>query len=74
MSVLVAQWIARWTSNPEVPGSSPGEDDLFTLERTFCSDFTKLNRIIFTSSLQSYFIRILSLRTGFYRKSLTGNG
>ena len=25
-SVSVAQWIARWTSNPEVPGSSPGGD------------------------------------------------
>ena len=24
--VSVAQWIARWTSNPEVPGSSPGGD------------------------------------------------
>ena len=24
--VLVAQWIARWTSNPEVAGSNPAED------------------------------------------------
>ena len=26
--VPVAQWIARWTSNPKVPGSSPGWDVL----------------------------------------------
>ena len=26
MSVPVAQWIARWTSNPKVPGSNPGRD------------------------------------------------
>jgi hypothetical protein len=26
MVVPVAQWIARWTSNPKVPGSSPGRD------------------------------------------------
>ena len=25
-TVPIAQWIARWTSNPEVPGSSPGGD------------------------------------------------
>ena len=25
-SVPVAQWIARWTSNPKVPGSNPGRD------------------------------------------------
>ena len=24
--VPVAQWIARWTSNPKVPGSNPGRD------------------------------------------------
>ena len=24
----MAQWIARWTSNPEVAGSNPVEDDL----------------------------------------------
>ena len=28
-SVPVAQWIARWTSNPKVPGSNPGWDDTF---------------------------------------------
>ena len=27
--VLVAQWIARWTSNPEAAGSNPVEDVLF---------------------------------------------
>ena len=26
MTVPVAQWIARWTSNPKVPGSNPGRD------------------------------------------------
>ena len=25
-TVPVAQWIARWTSNPKVPGSNPGRD------------------------------------------------
>ena len=28
--VPVAQWIARRTSNPEVVGSSPTGDDIFT--------------------------------------------
>ena len=27
--VSVAQWIARWTSNPKVPGSNPGSDENF---------------------------------------------
>ena len=27
--VLVAQWIARWTSNPEAAGSNPAEDGNF---------------------------------------------
>ena len=27
--VPVAQWIARWTSNPEVVGSNPTGDDQF---------------------------------------------
>ena len=27
--VLVAQWIARWISNPKVPGSNPGWDVSF---------------------------------------------
>ena len=27
--VPVAQWIARWTSNPEAAGSSPAGDDFF---------------------------------------------
>jgi hypothetical protein len=27
--VCVAQWIARWTSNPKVVGSSPTVDDIF---------------------------------------------
>ena len=27
--VPVAQWIARWTSNPEVAGSNPAGDDSF---------------------------------------------
>ena len=36
MSVVsVAQWIARWTSNPEVPGSSPGGDAFFYLKISF---------------------------------------
>ena len=26
MKVPVAQWIARWTFNPKVPGSNPGRD------------------------------------------------
>ena len=28
-AVPVAQWIARWTSNPKVPGSNPGGDARF---------------------------------------------
>ena len=28
--VRVAQWIARWTSNPEVVGSNPTVDDFFS--------------------------------------------
>ena len=28
-AVPVAQWIARWTSNPKVPGSNPGGDANF---------------------------------------------
>ena len=31
-SVFVAQWIARRTSNPEVAGSNPAEDDVFSKE------------------------------------------
>ena len=27
--VPVAQWIARWTSNPEVAGSNPAGDEIF---------------------------------------------
>ena len=27
--VPIAQWIARWTSNPEVVGSNPTGDDVF---------------------------------------------
>ena len=27
--VLVAQWIARWTSNPEAAGSNPAEVETF---------------------------------------------
>ena len=30
--VFVAQWIARRTSNPEVAGSNPAEDDVFSKE------------------------------------------
>ena len=26
VSVPLAQWLARWTSNPKVPGSNPGWD------------------------------------------------
>ena len=29
--VPVAQWIARWTSNPKVAGSNPAGDKLFCL-------------------------------------------
>ena len=29
ITVPVAQWIARWTSNPKVPGSNPGRDANF---------------------------------------------
>ena len=39
--VLVAQWIARWTSNPDIAGSNPAEDDsgfrCFTLFQKFTS-------------------------------------
>ena len=31
VKVPVAQWIARWTSNPKVPGSNPGWDDSFSI-------------------------------------------
>ena len=33
MEVPVAQWIARWTSNPEVAGSNPAGDEGFRKER-----------------------------------------
>ena len=33
INVFVAQWIARWTSNPEVAGSNPVEDELFLCKR-----------------------------------------
>ena len=39
--VLVAQWIARWISNPKVPGSNPGWDI------TFCKTSVRLNTIDF---------------------------
>ena len=29
--VPVAQWIARWTSNPEVVGSNPTGDDFLSI-------------------------------------------
>ena len=35
----MAQWTARWTSNPEVPGSSPGEDASFV---SFFRDYFKI--------------------------------
>ena len=38
MKVPVAQWIARWTSNPKVPGSNPGRD-----AKTF--EFLKKNNL-----------------------------
>ena len=28
LNVPIAQWIARWTSNPEVVGSNPTGDDV----------------------------------------------
>ena len=33
-SVPVAQWIARWTSNPKVAGSNPAGDKLFFIFST----------------------------------------
>ena len=35
--VPVAQWIARWTSNPKVPGSNPGRDHFNQLKTCFGS-------------------------------------
>jgi hypothetical protein len=36
MTVPVAQWIARWTSNPKVPGSNPGRNEInFLHQRIF---------------------------------------
>ena len=32
ITVPIAQWIARWTSNPEVVGSNPTGDDIFLQE------------------------------------------
>ena len=32
--VPVAQWIARWTSNPKVPGSNPGRDSQNVVDPT----------------------------------------
>ena len=57
-TVLVAQWIARWTSNPEAAGSNPAEDDLFILQ-----EFLLLSGLIFSlgpfkekiGSLQQHF-------------------
>ena len=35
--VPLAQWIARWTSNPKVLGSTPRwDDDFFLLSRLLC--------------------------------------
>ena len=30
-AMALAQWIARWTSNPEVAGSNPAGDDDFVM-------------------------------------------
>ena len=32
---LLAQWIARWTSNPKVAGSSPAQGMFFFLDCRF---------------------------------------
>ena len=39
--VPVAQWIARWTSNPKVPGSNPGGDAFLFITPT-CKIFSTL--------------------------------
>ena len=35
MSVSVAQWIARWTSNPEGAGSNPAGDEFLVSHEIF---------------------------------------
>ena len=45
--VLVAQWIARWISNPKVPGSNPGWD-IFFLEAHCTSAKTRIESLAFS--------------------------
>ena len=35
IEVRVAQWIARWTSNPEAASSNPAEDDFVKTHKNF---------------------------------------
>ena len=35
INVPIAQWIARWTSNPEAAGSNPAEDAHFFLNQMY---------------------------------------
>ena len=39
----MAQWIARWTSNPEAAGSNPVEDDLLLKERPFNGEMKSID-------------------------------
>ena len=59
---LLAQWIARWTSNPKVAGSSPAQGNSF-----FQSWFGTINRkFIWSPSSTTYnYKRLSELAIGF---------
>ena len=66
MSVLVAEWVARWTSNPEFPGSSPGEGNWFEFVRTFCRCRYEIIMYLF----HNMFLKFLSLGLFYLRRPL----
>ena len=60
--VPVAQWIARWTSNPKVPGSNPGRD---------ASTFLPI-LLLFQLLVDSYIFRVFinSLKNNYLFKNM----
>ena len=46
----VAQWIARWTSNPKVAGSSPAQGNLFEYFNRFSGGMTLICWILAINS------------------------
>ena len=43
---LLAQWIARWTSNPKVVGSSPTQGTFYVCSKTTFIKVSFLSRLI----------------------------